>query len=219
MDLLSSLPSPLVDALFAAARSVEVGANQVLFLAGDPGDGCYRINRGLLKVTVVSPNGGERILAILGPGAMVGEFSLLDGAPRSASVTAITDMELSLISRRDFEAFAERHPQVYRHLVLLLVRRSRHTNSALAAMSFLSLKGRVAHALLSLAGAFGEKIGPGRLVIRQPISQSDLAAMAGVARENVNRVLRNWRRLAVVSRVGHYYCVENEAELIRDSSF
>ena len=66
-----------------------LAADQVLFLAGDPGDGCYRIEQGLLKVGIVGPSGAERILAILGPGAIVGELSTIDGLPRSASVTAV----------------------------------------------------------------------------------------------------------------------------------
>ena len=70
--------------LFAGAKPVRLEADEVLFLAGDPGDGCYRIEEGLLKVTMVSRSGTERILAFLGPGAIVGELSMIDGLPRSA---------------------------------------------------------------------------------------------------------------------------------------
>ena len=76
----------------------------------------------------------------------------------------------------------------------LLVRRLRDTNNVVAAMSFLPLKGRVAHALLSLAEAFGNDVGSGRILIRQKVTQSDLAAMTGIARENVSRVLNDWVR-------------------------
>ena len=54
----------------------------MVFLAGDAGDGCYRVEEGLLKVSVVAAGGDERILAILGPGSLVGELSMIDGAPR-----------------------------------------------------------------------------------------------------------------------------------------
>jgi hypothetical protein len=70
----------------------------------------------------------------------------------------------------------------------MLARRLRNTNSALAASRFLSVKGRVARALLSLADAFGKDVGSGRILIWQKVTQSDLAAMAGIARENVSRV-------------------------------
>jgi CRP-like cAMP-binding protein len=164
-------------------------------------------------VSVVSPSGGERILAILGPGALVGEFAMIDAQPRSASVTAARDSELSFISRASFEQVAAAHPDVYRHIVKLLVQRLRDTNNVVAATSFLSLKGRVAQALLSLAEAFGNDVGSGRILIRQKVTQSDLAAMAGIARENVSRILNDWMRAKLVSRLAGYYCLENRAAL------
>jgi CRP/FNR family transcriptional regulator, cyclic AMP receptor protein len=218
-DLLSQMPNDLSGRLFTTARLVRLKANQMLFLAGDPGDGCYRVDLGLLKVTVVSPTGGERILAVLGAGAMVGELSMIDGAPRSTSVAAITDAELSFIGRAAFQTFAETHPDVYKHAMVLLARRLRDTNAVVAASSFLSLKGRVARALLSLAQAFGRDVGSGRVLIHQKVSQSDLAAMAGIARENVSRILNEWKRDAVVSRLSSYYCLENKKELERESEF
>src|SRR5688572_2607648 len=87
-NLLSVLPPELSAELFKTARPLRLKADQTLFTAGDPGDGCYRVEQGLLKVSVVSPSGGERILAILGPGALVGELAMIDAQPRSASVTA-----------------------------------------------------------------------------------------------------------------------------------
>jgi CRP-like cAMP-binding protein len=216
-NLLSILPPEFSAALFAAARPHRLKAEQVLFTAGDPGDGCYRIEQGLLKVGVVSPSGGERILAILGPGAIVGELAILDAQPRSASVTAARDSELSFISRTAFEGVAQAHPDIYRHVVTLLARRLRDTNAVVAAMSFLSLKGRVAQALLSLAEAFGNDVGSGRILIRQKVTQADLAAMAGIARENVSRILNDWMRQKLLSRLAGYYCLEDRSALEREA--
>jgi CRP/FNR family cyclic AMP-dependent transcriptional regulator len=100
--ILSVLPAELSAALFATARPHRLKADQILFTAGDAGDGCYRVEQGLLKVIVLSPSGGERILAILGPGALVGELAMIDARPRSASVSAARDSELSFISRSAF---------------------------------------------------------------------------------------------------------------------
>jgi len=211
--LFSVFPEHLSAQLFASARRVTLTADQVLFLAGDPGDGCYRIEQGLLKVGIVGPSGAERILAILGPGAIVGELSTIDGLPRSASVTAVRDAELNFISRTAFEAFAQQHPEVYKHMVTLLAARLRDTDGVLAAGSFLPLKGRVARALLDLAEAFGHPVGQGRLLIRQKVSQSDVAAMAGIARENVSRILNEWIRLKLITRLSGYYCLEDRAKI------
>ena len=100
--LFSALPGHLSALLFANAKPVHLLPDQALFLTDDPGDGCYRIEKGLLKVTMVSPSGGERILAILGPRDIVGELAELDGLPRSASVLALRASEVLFVSRAKF---------------------------------------------------------------------------------------------------------------------
>jgi CRP/FNR family transcriptional regulator, cyclic AMP receptor protein len=212
-SLLSGLPEHLSASLFTSATPVKLNADEVLFLAGDSGDGCYRVEDGLLKVTMVSRAGSERILAFLGPGAIVGELSIIDGLPRSASVVAVRAAALNFLSRAAFEDFAKRHPEIYKSLVTLIAARLRETDAALAAGSFLPLRGRVACTLLELAHDFGQDVGSGRIVIRQKIGQSDLAAMAGIARENVSRILNDWKRRKLVSRLSGYYCLENKAQL------
>ncbi|MGB7036785.1 MAG: Crp/Fnr family transcriptional regulator, partial [Xanthobacteraceae bacterium] len=212
-SLLSRLPEHLSANLFTSATALKLGGDEVLFLAGDAGDGCYRVEDGLLKVTMVSRGGTERILAFLGAGAIVGELSIIDGLPRSASVVAVRPSALSFLSRAAFDDFAQRHPEIYKALVTLIAGRLRETDAALAAGSFLPLRGRVACTLLELADEFGQDVGAGRIVIRQKIGQSDLAAMAGIARENVSRILNDWKRRKLVSRLSGYYCLENRTEL------
>ena len=213
VNLFSGFPENLSARLLASAKRVNLAADEVLFLAGDPGDGCYRVEQGLLKGSIIGPSGAERILAILGQGAIVGELSTVDGLPRSASVTAVRPSELNFISRAAFEAVAREHPDIYKYMVTLLAARLRDTDMVLAAGSFLPLKGRVARALLDLAEAFGQPVGNGRILIRQKISQSDVAAMAGIARENVSRILNEWIRLKFVTRLSGYYCLEDRAKL------
>jgi CRP-like cAMP-binding protein len=216
-SLLAGLPARLTTDLFANARSVRLAADKVLFLAGDSGDGCYRIEDGLLKVAMMSRSGAERILSFLGPGAVVGELAIIDGRPRSASVVAVRDTTLSFLSRAAFDDFAGKHPEVYKYLLTLIASRLRETDSVVAAGSFLPLKGRVAVTLLDLAQHFGQDVGSGRIVIRQKIGQADLAAMAGIARENVSRILNDWKRRKLVSRLSGYYCLENKGQLEREA--
>jgi CRP/FNR family transcriptional regulator, cyclic AMP receptor protein len=215
-DLLSDLPERLSSSLLANAKPVKLSADEVLFLAGDPGDGCYRLEEGLLKVSMLSPSGAERILAILGPGSIVGDMAMIDGRPRSASVSALRDCKLSFVSRSVFEAVAAKNPEIYKHLLSMLAARLRDTDQVVAAGTFLPVKGRVARALLDLAKAFGNEVDGGRIVIRQKLSQSDVAAMAGIARENVSRILNEWMRLKLVTRLSGYYCIENKAKLEKE---
>jgi len=215
-DLLSDLPERLSASLLSGAKPVKLAADEILFLAGDPGDGCYRVDEGLLKVSMVSPTGAERILAILGPGSIVGDMAMIDGRPRSASVSALRDCKLRFVSRSAFEAIAAKQPEIYKHLLSLLAARLRDTDQVVAAGTFLPVKGRVARALLDLAKAFGHEVAGGRIVIRQKLSQSDVAAMAGIARENVSRILNEWMRLKLITRLSGYYCLENPSKLEKE---
>ena len=147
---------PVSSSLFAAAAPRRLKADEALFVAGQSGDGCYRLERGLLKVVVTSPGGEERILAMLGPGAIVGELAMLDEGPRSASVFAVRECELSFISLRVFEERTIWHPEIYQYLVNVLATRLRQTDEAMAASCFMTIQARLARVLLELGKYVGE---------------------------------------------------------------
>jgi CRP/FNR family transcriptional regulator, cyclic AMP receptor protein len=218
-NVLSELPEKLLSELFKEATAHNLRDGEALFRAGDVGDGCYRIQTGLVKIVVASQQGEERIISLLGPDAIVGELSMIDGRPRSASVVAIADCSLSFVSRAKFQKYTEAHPELTSYLVRTLARRLREADDALAAATFLSVKGRLARALLNLAEYVGEDNGGGRIQLRHKISQSDLAAMAGVARENVSRTMSEWRKRDIVTRSSDYYCINDPRALALDMEF
>lgn len=214
-NFLSEPPETLLSEFFKEATACNLREGEALFRAGDAGDGCYRIQTGLVKIVVASQQGEERIISLLGPGAIVGELSMIDGGPRSTSVVAVADCSLSFVSRAKFQKYSEAHPELTSYLVRTLARRLRETNDALAAATFLSVKGRLARALLNLAEYAGEENG-GRIELRHKISQSDLAAMAGVARENVSRTMSEWRKRDIVTRSSDYYYIKDPAALAQE---
>jgi CRP/FNR family transcriptional regulator, cyclic AMP receptor protein len=214
-NVLSGLPERLLSELFEGAVAHKLRDGEVLFRAGDVGDGCYRIHRGLVKVVVTSEQGEERIISLLGPDAIVGELSMIDGGPRSASVVAIADCTLSFLSRAKFQTCIDSHPELTSYLVRTLARRLRGADDGLAATTFLSVKQRLARALLNLAEYVGEESG-GRIQLRLQIGQADLAAMAGVARENVSRTMSEWRERDIVTRSSNYYCITDPKALAQD---
>jgi CRP/FNR family transcriptional regulator, cyclic AMP receptor protein len=214
-NVLSGLPERLLSELFEGAVAHKLRDGEVLFRAGDVGDGCYRIRKGLVKVVVASQQGEERIISLLGPDAIVGELSMIDGGPRSASVVAIADCSLSFLSRAKFQTYIEAHPELTSYLMKTLARRLRGADDGLAATTFLSVKQRLARALLNLAEYVGEENG-GRIQLRLKIGQADLAAMAGVARENVSRTMSEWRKRDIVTRSSNYYCINNPKALAQE---
>ena len=212
----ANLPEALSRPLFVAARPQSLKAGQVLFAAGDAGNGCYLLEQGLLKVTVTSSRGEERTIAILGAGAVVGELSMVDGGPRSASVVALSDCLLRFTSREAFASYMAAHPEAFQALVAILAFRLRQADEVVAATTFLSVKERVARAWVELAEYVGTPSGTGQIMLQEKISLADLAAMAGVARENVSRVLSDWRRRKLITGSTRSYCLNDIAALKRE---
>jgi len=209
----SGLPKEIASDLLVGAPLRSLKAGDTLFEAGDIGDGCYRLDRGLLKVALVSPQVREQIVSILTPGAIVGDLAVLDGLPRSASVVALIDCELRFLSRDAFEDLARERPEIYQYLVKLLAARLRQADETIASMAFLPMKGRVAQALLSLAETLGEETNSGGVLIPRTINQGDISAMAGVARENTSRILSEWERTKLVTKSSGSYRIDDRAKL------
>jgi cyclic nucleotide-binding protein len=109
-DVLGGLPREVADALFSKAREVVLKADHSLFTVGDRGDGCYRLEQGLLKASVRAANGNERILAIFGPGAVIGELAMIDGGARSASVAALRPFQAHFREQGDFRRLRQGKP-------------------------------------------------------------------------------------------------------------
>jgi CRP/FNR family cyclic AMP-dependent transcriptional regulator len=195
--LLGGLPRELSDKLLGE-KSVTLRKGETLFERGDAGDGCYWLRHGVVTICANSASGEQRILAILGPGALIGELAMIDGLPRSASVAAVRDCSLTFISRAAFTVMLRSHPDVYKDIVAMLAARLRQSDDEMIASSFLTMRARVARALLQFARHLGEETETGRVVIRHKITQSDLAAMAGVARESVSRTINAWNKAKIL---------------------
>ena len=195
--LLGGLPRELSDKLLGE-KSVTLRKGETLFERGDAGDGCYWLRRGAVTVCASSASGEQRILAILGPGALIGELAMIDGLPRSATVQAVRDCSLTFISRAAFTATLRRHPELHTEITATLAARLRQSDEDMIASSFLTVRARVARALLQFARHLGEETETGRVVIRHKVTQSDLAAMAGVARESVSRTISAWNNAKIL---------------------
>jgi CRP/FNR family transcriptional regulator, cyclic AMP receptor protein len=215
-SLLKSLPKELTSRLVEAGVRGHAKAASVLFSAGETGDGLYVIEAGLLKVAMESPGGEERVLSLLGPGELIGELAMIDGLPRSASVIVLRDCSYRFISKESFQKFAASNPEFYRELARVLSMRLREADQALVAATFLSGKGRLARALLDLAQHLGKPSASGSVMFSYKVSNGDLAAMAGMARENVSRVLGEWRNRKLVSQSAHHHCIHDIAALERE---
>ena len=184
----------------------------MLFEVGESGNGFYLLDKGLLKVVLTSFENEDVIIALLTPGTIVGDLAVIDEMPRAASVVALLECKLRFVSKADFERCCEKRPDIYQCLARILASRLRAANECIAAHTMSPVKARVARALLQVAEILGQRTGGG---IAVP-DQRDIAAMAGVARETVNRVLHEWEHIKVVTKVGHSYLIADRRALERE---
>ena len=199
--------------LLSAANDVTLKARQVLFHAGDAGDGCYFLREGVVKAAVVAKDGQERLLAVLGPGSLIGELSLFDDQPRSATISTLKPCKLLHLSKGSFFRLADANPQVYREALKILTRRLRQTNDSVVAQGTVTVSGRVARAFVSLAQGLGEGRANGTILLPNKITQNDIAGMAGVARENASRAINDLLRDGILTREGSFYLIARPNEL------
>ena len=170
---------------------------------------------GVVKAAVITRDGQERLLAVLGPGSLIGELSLIDNDPRSATITALKSCSLMHLTKAAFFRLADNNPHIYRQALRLLAHRLRGTNDSVVAQGTVSVSGRVARAFASLAEGLGDEQPDGRILLAHKITQTDIAGMAGVARENASRAINDLLRAGVLGRVQGFYAIE-KAETLRD---
>ena len=170
-----------------------------IFREGSPGDRLYVIGAGKVKLGHTAPDGREHLLAILGPGEILGEVSLYDPGPRTATATALAKTIVVELQHTDLLRVLDARPEISQHLLRSLAIRLRRTNDKVSDLIFSDVPGRVARALLELGARFGQQTERG-LRVTHDLTQEELAQLVGATRETVNKALaefssRGWLQL------------------------
>lgn len=186
-----------IDALVRTAQRRTFRPWEVLFRRGDDGDGVFAIISGQVCVFADTAGGDEAIIAVRGPGEVIGEMALLDHLPRSANARAQTEVEAAWVSREQFEAWLTAHPAAAREMLTALAQRLREATDQLAEVSLLSIETRLARRLWAefCRRAKGEPAVGARL----HLSQGQIASLLGVTRESVNKHLGRLRLAGAVA--------------------
>ena len=213
--LFRDMPEEMLRDLSAKLRPVRYRANTNIFHEGDEGATLYVILNGAVKVFIPALDGREVVLAVHRKYDLLGEMSLLDDHPRSASATTIEDTEAMSLSRSDFLSVLDRYPQAQRAIIDVLVARLRATNQSIQDAYLLDVPGRLARRLLTIADEHGEVTEQG-LDIGLKVSQQELANMIGASRVAVNKQLQSWRKSNIVDVNRQRVTILNRAELERE---
>jgi CRP-like cAMP-binding protein len=185
--LLQGLPSEHVRRVVSAARLRKYQKNETLFHEGDPGRSVHLITKGRIAVRVTTPLGDTATIDVLGAGDVVGELALLGGDQlRSANVVALEPVETLMLDQEVFSDLRREHPEVTEIVIRVLAARLRRLDDQLLEALYVPADVRVLRRLLALADLYGEE----QASVIIPLTQEDLAGLAGTTRATVNRVLR-----------------------------
>jgi len=187
------------EALAKEMETVEYRKGDVIFNEGEPGDSLYIVLSGKVKLGRRAADGRQNLLAVMGPSDMVGELSLFDPGPRTATATAVTDTRMARMRKGALRPWLSNRPEIAEQLLRVLARRLRRTNDNMADLIFTDVPGRVAKALLDLSRRFGVASDEG-IHVTHDLTQEELAQLVGASRETVNKALadfasRGWLRL------------------------
>jgi CRP/FNR family cyclic AMP-dependent transcriptional regulator len=203
------LEPPHLRALARVATMRKCRPREVVIQQNEPGDSLFIIAAGFFNVTVSGPDGGTRALGVMGPGEMFGELSLLDGAPRSATVIAHTRGELVCIQSEPFVERLMKSPALSLAVMQVLARRVRRLTERCDDLVGLRVGSRLAKQLLLLADSHGLWTGTERVRVCIKLSQQELGDLVGASRESINYHLRLWENEKLLAREGGHLVVIN----------
>jgi CRP/FNR family transcriptional regulator/CRP/FNR family cyclic AMP-dependent transcriptional regulator len=201
VSLFESLDQQELEALSDVAFTRTFSKDNVIILAEEEGDTLFILKKGQVKVSIVSEEGREVILSLLGPGSVFGELSLLDGKPRSANVVATEETDLLMLRRADFLQLIYKTPQIATALLAELATRMRKTDRQIEGLALLDVTSRISDTLLQLATEQGAETTDGVTIESRP-TQQELANMSGTTRETVSRVLKRLESQGYINRNG-----------------
>ena len=188
-------------------------AGQMILLEASEGEQCFFVTEGSVKITRLSKDGREVILAILNDGDFFGEMSLLDGESRSANVIALDDTKVLTLNRNDFLLVIKEYPQIAIQLLKEMALRLRKSDRQIASLSLSDAEKRIALCILRIAEEQGV-IQKGHVSIPKAPIQQDIANMSGTSRETVSRALKVLEKEGFIQRNGRELLINNYNKFI-----
>ena len=185
VPLFSQLSDADITRLAESARERNYPKNSVILFEDDPGDALYVVITGQVKVVLIGEDGREVILSVLQEGQFFGEMALIDDEPRSAHVIAMTDANLLVLRREDFQRRLQEAPTIALGLLGEMSRRMRKADDKIGGLVLLDVNGRVARLLLQMADE-----NDGKTITRR-VTHHTIAQMIGSSRETVSRTIRD----------------------------
>ncbi|MBL7996106.1 Crp/Fnr family transcriptional regulator [bacterium] len=201
VPIFSEISSKDLEKIVAVTHHRKYRKDNMILIEEEAGQTMFILMSGQVKISRISEDGREVILAVMGAGDFFGELSLLDGQSRSANVTVIKDAEMLLINRDDFLSLLTEFPRIAIQLLRELASRMRKSDSQIKSLSLKNATGKVTGTIHRLAEDIGIRTG-NHVHIENLPTQQDLANMAGTSRETISRVLQKLANDKYITRDG-----------------
>jgi len=189
-DLFAELDDRELASVATVAKARRYAKDDVVFHADESGDIFCLIKEGQVKVTMISPEGKEIILSLLGPGDFFGEMALLDNEPRSATIIATEPLEIVTIWRSDFLHILSENFSITQKVLAELSKRLRNASNRIESLATMDVYGRLARFFLDTARERGKVLDNGYVAVTRPTHQA-IANMIGTSRETVSRLIHD----------------------------
>jgi CRP/FNR family transcriptional regulator, cyclic AMP receptor protein len=206
VPLFSMLTPSQAEAVADAVIKRRFKRGELVVEQGKKTNALFIILTGRARVLTTDTRGREVILANLSPGDYIGEMSLIDNEPHSASVRAEIQTDVLMLGRVEFARCLPENTSMAYAVMKGLVQRLRHADRKIESLALMDVYGRVARALIEAA----ETDAQGQVIIRDKVSRQDLAKMVGASREMVSRVMKD------LEERGYIETLENNSVLIKE---
>jgi CRP-like cAMP-binding protein len=188
VGFLAGLDPNVIYALSCQLRQLQIPRGEVVYSQNDSADDLHVIVTGKIKICCHTADGREQLLAIRGPGDILGAVSVLDRGPRTATAMAVTDVCTAVVDNDMLQSWMVERPQIAQQFLRFMAGRLRLANNHLLDIIFDDVPGRVAKELLHLAQRFGTQSGE-TWQVTHDLTQTEIAQLVGATRESVNKAL------------------------------
>lgn len=213
-NLFESIDPSNMEKLNSITSMQEIQKSQPIYFAQDPSNSIFFLKKGRVKLTRTSADGKEMIVALINPGDVFGEMSIVDDTERTDYAITMDESLICAISKNDFKEFIEKNPSLNLKLTKLIGFRMRKYSERIEGLVFKDARQRVISFLLNLASEQGKKIGD-EIFVKPFLTHQDIASLTACSRQTVNSILTTLREDGAIDFDRRKLIVKNRNELIK----
>jgi CRP/FNR family transcriptional regulator/CRP/FNR family cyclic AMP-dependent transcriptional regulator len=214
VSIFNSLKKEDLELLAKATQEVTYKKGEVIISSEEIGSTFFIVKSGKVKVTAEALGGREIVLSTLHPLSFFGEMSILDGEPRSATITALEETKLITMEREVFLRILHRYPEITIKILTILCQRLRRADELIQSLRFLSASGRTIQTLFKLCDEHGVTTKEG-ILIDTKLTHQELASLAGTSRESMRKIIRYFQEKGCLKFYRGKITILNEDMLLK----